>query len=673
MFIVELNPKAPHSRKAERTIDRMTNNIDGEAELVSLDPSDIFSMLDLALPGLAGVQERWRAGMPFEALAELRDYYRGKYPCTEQASDPGPGVIEKADQVTQHILQWGPYEPATYKEKMNWEWDPHGDIEWVAAVYRFCWAQPLADAFRWTRKEVYAEAFVALASDWIEQHSLAKRKRAHPDYPHWHGFAWVDIQTGTRSTVLCNVFRTLVHADAFTPEFLGILLASLYDHQLKTERIPMGQVHNKAIFEQRGVVDVAHTFQEFSDSHRWMALALARVEDSLLAQTTTDGVQTEWSFGYHRGVLSFAIEIMDKVCDAGLEVSDAFLSRVRKMYEYIFAVATPDLGGPMFGDASRALKTTDDRSTWPLYATLTRASEILDDPMFAARATLDRTLLPAQSSYAFKEAGTYVLRDTWGPDQICCTVHCPSPGCSAWHDQPDNGTFEFYAYGRWLMPDTGFFTYGHDAEARVWHRQTAVHQTLTLDCQNSAVAGRHRLWHSQPKCDVLVIENDAYPRLMHRRSVWFVEKTFLVILDEAIGDASGDLDLHFQFAPGEIAVDTEENSVRTLFEDSNVLVWAGADAPLSLSTVDGWFAWGYGKRTKRQGVRFRHAGRAPTSFLTVVMPYRGREVPPVSACLSPGSVVGANAVALSATALGSTWQLTRDLAAGVATCQPAVD
>lgn len=52
--------------------------------------------------------------------------------------------------------------------------------------------------------------------------------------------------------------------------------------------------------------------------------------------------------------------------------------------------------------------------------------------------------------------------------------HCLPPAISG-HDQPDNGTFELYGYGRWLMPDTGFYTYGHDAKARAWYRQARVH------------------------------------------------------------------------------------------------------------------------------------------------------------------------------------------------------
>jgi heparan-sulfate lyase len=48
----------------------------------------------------------------------------------------------------------------------------------------------------------------------------------------------------------------------------------------------------------------------------------------------------------------------------------------------------------------------------------------------------------------------------------------------------------------------------------------------------------------------LVVENQSYENLAHRRSVFFVDKRYFVIVDEAIGNATGDIDIHFQLAPG---------------------------------------------------------------------------------------------------------------------------
>ena len=626
------------------------DRIDKEMPLASCDPDGILEKLDLT--GLDAADDR------LGALAALRDHYRAKYPLEEVS---GAVDLETADKICRRVIQWGPYEAAEYGEDFDWEWDPRGDIEWVAAVYRFYWAAPLARAYVATRDEKYARTFVELTTDWIAKHPLENHTKTHPVYAFWKGFAWLDIQTGIRATNICSAFRNLVHAEAFTPEFLGVLLASLYDHQIKTAHIPMGVIHNKAVFEQRGFINIAYTFREFRESHGWMALALTRVEENFLAQTTADGVQREWSFGYHQGVLRDAVEIFGRMDAFGIAISDAFRERVRLMYDYIFWMASPDLGAPMFGDGSRPIKETDDRSKWPLYDELVGATTLLGDPKYAARATLNRAHLPAQKSRAFQEAGLYAMRDDWGPDQIHMALHCSPPAISS-HDQPDNGTFELYAYGRWLMPDTGFYTYGHDAEGRAWHRQTTVHQTLTLDGKDTSDDGRHLLWASGADGDVLVVENGSYPNLIHRRSVWFVNREFFAFLDEAIGDAEGQLDLHFQFAPGEVAFDEAGKRAFTQFDDANVLVTT--NCATSMIEEEGWFAWAYGSRVPRKAFRFALEDRAPTAFLTVVAPYRGTRVPEVSAELPEAFRAGEDRVELTVDFEGKTRRLGRDLSSG---------
>ncbi len=640
-----------------------------DVKLTSLDPNEILGKLDLSGPGLERAKAAADRGDRLGALAALLDHYRDKYPLPPVKKGKAKGTLTRAGKIVKHILQWGPYEEADYGPDINWAWDPRGDIEWVAAMYRFYWAGPLADAYAETRDEKYARAFVEMAADWISKHPLEERNKAHAVYKHWKGFAWLDIQTGIRATMTCQAFKTLVHGKAFTPEFLGVLLASLYDHQVKTERIPMGVVHNKAVFEQRGFVNVAYTFREFKDAKRWMVLAVDRMRENLLAQTTSDGVQREWSAGYHLGVLRDAEEVIGRMKSFGLAVPDDYRDRVRKMYDYIFAMATPDLGMPMFGDGSRAINVGSLRSRWSLYGKLLDATESTSDPKHAARAKLDRSALPDQTSYAFREAGFYVMRSEWGPQQVYFALHC-SPRAISSHDQADNGTFELYAYGRWLMTDSGFYTYGHDAAGRTWHRQTRVHQTMTLDGKDTKVAGESLLWETSDGLDALVVENRSYPKLTHRRSVWFVDKAFFVLLDEAIGQAKGALDLNFQFAVGDVAVDAAAKSATTKFKDVNVLVWSPSTIPVTLKAEQGWFAWKYGSRERRTAISYRHADPAPAAFLTILYPYRGTTPPKLTAALAEGFTVGADEARIDVTVAGKTWHLSRDINADAAVDSP---
>jgi len=238
--------------------------------------------------------------------------------------------------------------------------------------------------------------------------------------------------------------------------------------------------------------------------------------------------------------------------------------------------------------------------------------------------------------------------------------HCSPPAISG-HDQPDKGTFELYGYGRWLMPDTGFYTYGHDAKARAWHRQTRVHQTLTLQGQDSRVRGKQLLWKTSPTVDTVTVENASFKGLTHRRTVWFISRALFVILDEAIGNAEGQLDLHFQLAPGDAHIDAKRLQATTAFADVNVLVCMDPRAPVTITEEEGWFAWEYGHRRPRRAFQCRHARPAPAAFLTLVVPFRGSEPPDATAVLPPEFVVGADRVTFQVSAFKTTWTVGRDL------------
>ncbi len=635
-----------------------------EVVLQSLSPERITTVLDRSCPGIEATAAGNMAAAD-DALTALLAHYRSLHPLPDEAPPLPSAVLEQAEKIVRRTFQFGPYEEATYGDPMDWEWDPRDDIEWVASVYRFYWAEPLARAYGATRDERFARACVELVSDWIAAHPLERHERTHRVYSHWKGFAWLDIQTGIRATNLCRAFPMLVHAESFTPAFLARFLASLYDHQVKTERLPMGQVHNKAIFEQRGFINVAYTFPEFADSRRWLELGFQRAAQSLLAQTTSDGVQREWSFGYHLGVLRDAVEITERMRKVDYAIPADYRDRVHRMYDYIHGIAGPDLGAPMFGDASRPQRPGDRREEWQLYAPLMQAADLLNDSRFAARAQGDASQLPRQASSAFPEAGLYALRSGWGPEDIQLNLHCSPPAISS-HDQPDNGTFELCAFGRWLMPDSGFYTYGHDPQSRAWHRRTRVHQTLTLDGRDSACAGRHLLWSSDSGSGLVAVTvaNDAYEGLEHRRTIWFVQGRYFVLLDEAIGAVPGRLELHYQFAPGELRLDAERQLVHTDNAEANVALLAIAPQAMTLRREEGWHAWAYGKREPRPACSFQYPGTAPAVFLTVLVPYRGGQVPRISASQPQDLTPGSDTAQVRVTVDEQSLCLKRDLARG---------
>lgn len=129
---------------------------------------------------------------------------------------------------------------------------------------------------------------------------------------------------------------------------------------------------------------------------------------------------------------------------------------------------------------------------------------------------------PLQLCHASKNSGFFTFRNSWKQDATVMILKAGPKG--EWHCQPDNGTFELWFNGKNLFPDSGSFIYGGDEEVwkqRNWFRQTAVHNTLTLDNKNmETTQSVTKLWKTLPNAQVLVTENPSYKELTHRRSVF---------------------------------------------------------------------------------------------------------------------------------------------------------
>lgn len=179
------------------------------------------------------------------------------------------------------------------------------------------------------------------------------------------------------------------------------------------------------------------------------------------------------------------------------------------------------------------------------------------------------------------------------------------------------------------MPDAGSYIYSGDPEGRNWFRQTKVHQTLTLNGENSQYAPKLLLWEPGNDLDILVVENASYPELKHRRSVFFVDKRYFIIIDEALGEATGDIDLHFQLAPGKAVFDNEKFTVRSDFSDGwNIMVQTLKQENMKLVEEEGQVSFRYTVKEPRPAFCYnikKERKDQKVRFITVVAPYKGSQ------------------------------------------------
>jgi heparan-sulfate lyase len=130
------------------------------------------------------------------------------------------------------------------------------------------------------------------------------------------------------------------------------------------------------------------------------------------------------------------------------------------------------------------------------------------------------------------------------------------------------------------------------------------------------------------------VENESYEDLRHRRAVFFVNKRYFIIVDDALGPAEGIVDLHFQFAPGDLDINARPLTAQTAYgEGWNVHVRGINGKDTLLEEEEGRVAFAYREQHPRPAIRFRKHKRGAqqgTRFLTVIAPYQD-EPPQITA------------------------------------------
>lgn len=617
----------------------------------------LLSRLNLGHPGLEKVPSV--ANDPAKAAEALLAYYRArtsvKHPIDRSLRSQARGQyaserdLRVADDALGHVFVGQSAYPSYYcGDDIDWGSRPVPDREWVWQLNRMSFWEAMGKAYWHTGDEKYAREWCLQLVDWTQKNP---RDEAH-------AYAWRSIEAGIRAHLWMNHFYRFLDAPSFTPAVLVSFLNSCYDHAsyLMTQ---YRKGSNWGLMEAEGMAFIAITFPEFTASEKWRQEAISRLNREIENQVYADGHQRELAMGYHTGSIQWFRRTLELARLNGL--NDAFpasyIERIERMCEVPFKLGFPDGTTTQFGDSW----TGSPGHTWP---SLREWSKLFDRDDFLYVATEGREgRKPSQTAFALEHSGFYSMRSDWSKDAVMFVLKCGPDGGG--HCQPDNGTFELYAGGRHLMPDAGSFIYGSDPENRNWFRQTKVHQTLTLNGENSRYAPKLLLWKPGKKHDVLVVENESYPDLKHRRAVFFVDKEYFVIVDEAMGDALGDVDVHFQLAPGDAVFDSLRFSVRTDFRAGwNVQVRSMPQKGMKLEEEEGWVSFIYTQKERRPAFAYRINKSAPEGirFITVVAPYPGTIPPDISVSVPANEPVGASTLNLRIQADGVTTKVGYKLA-----------
>ena len=171
---------------------------------------------------------------------------------------------------------------------------------------------------------------------------------------------------------------------------------------------------------------------------------------------------------------------------------------------------------------------------------------------------------------------------------------------------------------------------------RNWFRQSHVHNTLTLNWKDlETTNSKTLLWQPEGKVQTLVTENQSYKKLKHRRSVFFVDGSYFVIVDEAVGDAHGVINLNYQMPKGKVDNSREDMTFVTDFEPgSNMKLQCFGPETMTMRKQEGWLSTDYRKKLKRMDVSFnvKKYDAEPVRYITVICPVKDKaDAPKISA------------------------------------------
>lgn len=590
--------------------------------------SEVFDLLDLSRPGLEKVQTLHAQGDDAAAAAELLQYYRHRQGIrTPEIKDPSkvkinPEQLKWAEDAMQHtfFVHKG-YQPSfNYGEDIDWKYWPVKDNELRWQLHRHKWFTALGRAYRVSGDEKYAAEWAYEYMDWIRKNPYDKKGD-----PENFRFAWRPLEVSHRLQDQCLQFQLCVDSKAFTPEFLTEFLVNYHRHAVHI----MGNYSdqgNHLLFEAQRMLCAGSFFPEFKEAEAWRKSGVDILNKEIQVQVYPDGGQFELDPHYHLAAINIFLKALQTADLNGFrnDFPQGYIDTVEKMIVFYANICFPDYTNPCFSDAKITTRKEmlKDYKEWHKVFPQNEFIEYLATEGESGS-------LPEHLSIAFPQSGFFVLRNGWDMDATQMVVKAGPP--AFWHNQPDNGTFELWYNGRNLFPDSGSYVYaGEDPEVnqwRAWFRQTNSHNTLTLGGKDiETTDSKTLLWQPEGDMQILVTENQSYAKLKHRRSIFFVDKSYFVIVDEAVGDAKGWVNLNFQMPRGKMESDREDMHFNTMFEDtdveSNMKMQVFGPEEMSLKKDEGWMSTAYQKKQKRIKAIFnaKKDSNDPVRFITVIVP-----------------------------------------------------
>jgi len=535
-----------------------------------------------------------------------------------------------------------------------------GDVLYTAQLNRHQHLTTLARAYLYSKDSRYSEEIINQIVSWIQKN------------PYKIGINWSPLIASQRalSWIWC---LAIVGFPNIYPERCWEILKSLYLHaRFIEENLSLNQEYpnNHLIGEAAALAILGLFFPEFRKAGEWKQKGLKILEEQLSTQFFESGVHKEQALAYHLLVTEFYTQVY-LLCTRHKINNPSLLKKLEQMYEVLVMICQPGGTAPMWGDNSelRAVNLSDQKNE-PLSSFFSIGSVLFnraDMKKLCGKFTEEALwLLTAEgyykfqdlkggeiehSSYAYKDAGIFVMRDGWQQASRYLVVDCGRQGLGkAGHGHADMLSFELWANGKKLIIDPGTFTYNGAYKWRQYFRGTSAHNTVVVDGLDQSEPkplgrfGWNRLaypnldtWYTSKDFDYFAGEHDGYERLAqpvrHHRKILFIKGEYWILSDILTGEGTHQFDCLFHFPPGEVSLNREDQSLIAGDMESSIKITPlhkGIEAEViegSEDPIQGWVSYEYGSKIRAPVLRYTKRGELPAFLDVILYPFIGKDAP----------------------------------------------
>ncbi len=519
-------------------------------------------------------------------------------------------LIEQAQRISEeHAWPLLGYGVRNFGAEIDWRRDPLSGVRWpleyhcdvnlfrgdgsdarvVWELNRLSHLNALGRAYAVNGDERFAAEFFSQVESWREQNPLGR------------GVNWnCAMEAALRSINLLAAFQLFRRSPQLNEARLSMMLAIFDEHGahiIRNLEFSHLVTSNHYLSDVAGLLWLGVCLPELAAAEKWRELALRELLAEMDKQVFEDGADAEASTGYHRLVLELFLYSFI-LCRANeIEIDERYWQKLRAMLDYMHAYLRPDGRAPLVGDTDSGQILPIKRHAADEHAyVLAIGAALFREPRWkfsgelfgGTRAEFDAPVellwmlggdgldayqklrnetAPAPASRAFREAGTYIMRE----GDLYLFFNASGAGLSGRgsHGHNDALSIEVAACGAIFIADPATYIYVGDLRARQQFRSTAYHSTVevdgaeqnTIDEQTPFVIGdeaRPRVlrWESNAVRDVVSAEHYGYRRLAggavtHRRAVTFEKRARFWLVEDTLAGAGAHIcRFLFHFAPG---------------------------------------------------------------------------------------------------------------------------